>query len=305
MTQRALVSILLVSTVSLVACVSPSSVDPGDGTEDSAAEANTAQPLVVAPGADLRITTFGQTSQTTVDGYQQFRVTVRNFGNADSNPTTLAVTLLQTQTSPSSYLLGNLQAVPSGCSLSGRTLSCALGRLRNNGPQGDRERTVTFGYRIPVTTQARVLTASVAGTGEPAANATDNSATLTAGVTYRAVAVTAGTKSAQHCTGTNLTAYFECTTSPSSISSHDADYHADGTITFAGEPTFSGIWSQPDPTRLHFEYRSGGYAVAVFDGFGADGSCFEGITRFYDDPNPNDAIPPVLSSYNAPYRVCF
>ena len=58
------------------------------------------------------------------------------------------------------------------------------------------------------------------------------------------------------------------------------------------------------PTRLHVEYNNGSYVEAVFDGRGADANCFEGITRFYDDPNPNDAIPPVLSPYSAAYRIC-
>lgn len=280
---------------------------PGCGGVDDGGEAldSFEQELLVDPGADLRISAFSQTTQAFVDGFQQFSVTVKNFGNADSNPTTLSITLLQTQTSPQTYLLGSLQSVPSGCTLSGRVLTCALGRLRYNGPQNGRQRTVTFGYRIPVTTQPLVLSAATSGTGEPPANATDNSASLTAAVTYRSPTVTAGTKTASHCTGTTLSAYFECTLFPSSISSHQAEYHTDGTITFAGQTGYTGTWNQADPTRLHVEYSNGLYAEAIFDGRGADGACFEGITHFYDDPNPGDSIPPVQSTYLSPYRICF
>ncbi len=275
--------------------------------DDDAVAGTTSQGLVNAPGADVRVTAFTQTSQTTVDGYQQFAVTVKNFGTADANPTTLTITLLETQTSPQKYLLGSLQALPTGCAVSGRALTCALGRLRYNGPQGGRTRTVTFGYKIPVTTQALLLSASASAIGEPPANATDNAGSVTASVDYRAVAVTAGIKSPSHCTGTGLTAYFECTKFPSSISSHDAEYHLDGTITFPGAEGagYSGTWLQADPTRLHFEYHNGSYTEAIFDGRGADANCFEGITRFYSDDDNNSNTPPVLSTYSAPYRVCF
>lgn len=277
-----------------------------DSTDDEEAAIGTAQEtLVVQPGADLRFTSFAQTARTNVDGFQQFSVTVRNYGTADANPSTLVINLLKTQTSPQTFLLGSLQSVPSGCTLSGRTLTCALGRLRYNGNTSGRQRTITFGYKIPVTTQALVLSASVSGTGEPAANTTDNTASVTAAVDYRAVAVTPGVKTASHCTGTGLSAYFECTKFPSSISSHSPEYHANGTITFPGIPDYTGTWTQPDPTRLHFEYSNGTFAEAIFDGYGADGSCFEGITRFFDDHDSNVNTPPVESTYSAPYRVCF
>jgi hypothetical protein len=290
----------LVFTATIIVMVGCGS--PDDTTDPTTSSSD--HPLLIVPGADLRITSFGQTAQTFVDDFQQFSVTVANLGSSDANPTTLTVSLLQTQTSPQTFLLGSLQSVPSGCSLSGRTLTCALGRIRHNGPQSGRQRTVTFGYKIPVTTQALVLTASAAGTGEPAANATDNTATLSAAVNYRSIAIVPGTKTALHCTGTTLTAYFECTKFPSSIASHQADYQPGGTISFSAAPTYSGTWSQADPTRLHVEYNNGSYVEAIFDGRGADASCFEGITRFYEDPNPNDTIPPVLSSYVAPYRIC-
>lgn len=276
-----------------------------DFGEVGADVATSQEALVAASGGDLRFNGFSQTSQTTVDGFQQFSVTVQNYGNADVNPTTLTIQLLATQTSPQTFLLGQLQAVPTGCSLSGRTLTCALGQLRSTGPTSVRRKTINFGYRIPVTTQALTLSASVSGTGEPAVNATDNSASVTAAVTYRAVTVTPGFKTASHCTGTTLTAYFECTKFPSSIASHQAEYHGDGSITFQGTTDVWGTWSQPDPTRLHVEYTNGVYSEVVFDGRGADGSCFEGISSFFGDYDGNPQTPVTQSAYRAPYRICF
>lgn len=286
------------------------SLEPNEGAseadvDDGAATATSQQPLVVAPGGDLRFNSFTQTTQTTVDGFQQFSLTVQNYGTADVNPTTLTIQLLATQTSPQTYLLGQLQAVPTGCSLSGRNLVCSLGQLRSTGPIAMRRKTINFGYRIPVTTQALTLTASVSGTGEPNANATDNTASVAAAVTYRAPAVTPGLKTTSHCTGTTLSAYFECTKFPSSIMSHEAEYHGDGTIVFPGTTDYSGTWSQPDPTRLHVEYTNGVYSEVVFDGRGADGSCFEGISTFFGDYDGNPQTPPTQSTYRAAYRICF
>lgn len=294
---------LLIVGITTTACAG--GAEGGEGSTEAVGTEE--QALVVAPGADLRIIGFSQTSQVDVDGYQQFSVTVKNFGTADSNPTTLTVALLETRTSPEKYLLGSLQSVPTGCTLAGRNLTCALGRLRYNGPSTGRSRTIAFGYRIPVTTQALALSASVVGVGEPPANATDNAASLTANVNYRSVAVTAGVKNPSHCTGTGLSAYFECTKFPSSIASHEAEYHTNGTITFPGAEGagYSGTWSQLDPTRLHFEYSNGTYTEAIFDGRGSDANCFEGITSFYSDHDNNSNTPPELSPYSAPYHVCF
>lgn len=286
----------LVMSAALVGC-------GAEGGDDAAVDTGKVAEAL-SSGANLRVTTFTQTTRAFVDGYQQFSVTVENVGAADANSTTLKVDLLATQTTPQ-YLLGSLESVPAGCSRSNWTLSCDLGRVRYNGPASGRRRTVTFGYKIPVTTQAMMLVARVSSPSEPANNTGDNTLSLTANVDYRAVSVTAGIKTPSHCTGTGLSAYYECTLFPSSISSHQAEYHSNGTITFPATTSYSGTWSQPDPQSLHFEYSNGSFAEAIFDGYGADPHCFEGITRFYVDDDQNPITPPVLSTYDSAYRVCF
>ena len=99
----------------------------------------------------------------------------------------------------------------------------------------------------------------------------------------------------RHCTGTGLTAWYECTLFPSSISSHQAEFHDDGTITIPGEPDYSGQWTVTttvDGNFLEFYYEDPSGVVAEFEGWGADAACFEGLTTF-----PG-------SSYVAPYEVC-
>jgi hypothetical protein len=96
-----------------------------------------------------------------------------------------------------------------------------------------------------------------------------------------------------HCTGTGLSAYFECTTAPSSITQHSINLWADGSITIDGEPSFSGEWQQDAARKgLTFQYYESGNKVAEFVGWAVGTSCFEGMTNF-----PG-------SSYVSPYRVC-
>lgn len=59
-------------------------------------------------------------------------------------------------------------------------------------------------------------------------------------------------------------------------------------------PGYSGIWWQPTPQEISFEYYELGTLVATFHGAAVDGtSCFEGLTTF-----PG-------STYISAYEVCF
>jgi hypothetical protein len=97
----------------------------------------------------------------------------------------------------------------------------------------------------------------------------------------------------EHCTGTSLASFYECTLYPSSISSHDITLESDGTISFDGDPPdYTGAWSSSPDDQLSFTYSYDGTVVAEFEGYGVSSSCFEGLTTF-----PG-------SSYVAPYEVC-
>ena len=108
------------------------------------------------------------------------------------------------------------------------------------------------------------------------------------------VAVSAGDGAyIEHCTGTGLTAFYECTLFPSSITWHEHVFGPSGTLTIPEAPDYTGTWSQPAPNRLVFRYYDETNAlVATFDGLGVDEGCFEGLTTFPD------------SEYVSPYSVC-
>lgn len=105
-----------------------------------------------------------------------------------------------------------------------------------------------------------------------------------------AVSVTADV---DHCTGTNLTAYYECTLFPSSISSHEHIFEDGGIVSLSSvyDHGYAGAWSVSDEW-LYFEYTYYGAVEATFIGRGVTANLWEGLTDFG-------------SAYVAPYSVCF
>lgn len=84
-----------------------------------------------------------------------------------------------------------------------------------------------------------------------------------------------------HCTGQNLTSFFECQLYPSSITMHETILEVGGTIQFIGQPAqYGGTWSQPSPEHLSMTYTDTGVPVAHFEGDATTTGCFEGITTF-------------------------
>lgn len=213
-------------------------------------------------------------------------VTVANTGNKDSTSVTLTIQLPATHTSPQVYVMGNVIAL-SGCTQSGTALTCGLGIIRKN-----HSTQVWFDLQLPESSAPLAFSANAPQAGD--SNPANNSASWTVDPVNYANAVTSGgTVTNSHCTGTGLTAFFECTKFPGSISFHDTVLNGDGSISFPGQdPGYGGSWSQPTAQSLHFVYTYGGSTVATFDGNGVDGGCWEGVTTF-----PN-------SSYVSPYEVC-
>lgn len=217
----------------------------------------------------------------------RYTVNVANVGNATASTATLTIQLPQTHTSPTVHILGDLGSRDGRCSVSGTTLVCALTNLRAN-----RSTAVWFDLAIPYSSAPVDLSAAVSTSSDSDASNDRDAATLS--LTAVNVAVNAPRQTlVRHCTGTNLTSFFECELYPSSITEHETVLHANGTLDFLGEAAgiYFGTWSQPAPNRLQMTYTDNGNAVATFDGYGIDG-CFEGRTTF---PNSN---------YVSMYQVC-
>jgi hypothetical protein len=185
--------------------------------------------------------------------------------------------------------MGTLGAYSSSCAQSGTKLNCSLGSIGKGA-----SKTVSFALALPQNSVALGFSATVTTTSSENST-TNNSASATSNVSYYSYAI-AGTDVSvtnDHCTGTNLTSYYECTLFPSSISSHDVELAADGTLSIPVAPSYYGYWGQDASNHLWFEYWDNGVLEASFEGNGVSGNCFDGLTSF-----PG-------SAYVAPYEVCF
>ncbi|MEZ5427997.1 MAG: CARDB domain-containing protein [Pyrinomonadaceae bacterium] len=213
-----------------------------------------------------------------------YTVTVRNVGNANASDVALTVDLPLTDTSPTSHILGTLSGIDSGCQVVSNRLECSLGRIRKN-----RSASLTFNFAFPVSTKTLTITAAASTPGET--NTSDNTDSVAPNLSYPSNILTSATVLNSHCTGQNLTSYFECELFPSSLSQHTATLNSGGTVDL-GVQGYTGNWYQPTPWQLHFTYSDGTNTVAEFNGFAVSSTCFEGLTTF---PNSN---------YVSPYKVC-
>lgn len=244
-----------------------------------------------APSADLQVQLTGP-STTAISTATTYTVTVKNLGPSTTNNIQALVELPLTNTSPTVYILGTVAGLDSRCSIVNKKISCALDSLKKG-----KTASFTYTYAAPVSTKTLTMTASVSSSlPDPVSG--NNTSSFVPNLTYPSRPLTSAVMDNSHCTGTNLTSYFECALFPSSISTHVATFNADNTITLT-EPGYAGTWSQnAAKTTLFFEYTqvsgSGSSAIAQFNGFAINGSnCFDGLTTF---------IP--ATTYVSPYRVC-
>lgn len=213
-----------------------------------------------------------------------------NSGNRVADGVQLVITLPRTHTSPTVHVLGVLSAWDSPCVRSGTNLNCALGSV-GKGSSVTKQFTIAFPQAsVPLVVGASVTTSS------DELSTTNNNDSETASLLHPSTAVVVGKNAHNtHCTGTDLTSYYECTLYPSSISSHDIQFLAGGVIAFVpSQPGYTGTWSQAlGADRLVLEYFDGASLAARFNGYAVDGNCWEGITNFFP-----------TSAYNSAYRVC-
>jgi len=241
-------------------------------------------PALAAREADLE-TTVSLPASTLVYDEERVSITVANNGNKNASDVELTIQLPETHTSPTVYVMGDVTDLNSKCSLSGTEVTCDLGRVRKN-----RSKTVWLDIILPWSAAAADFDAA-ATTTTAEANTADDSDIGAASLTYVDVVIAGPIDVVnQHCTGTDLIGFYECTLFPSSISSHDVIFNDDGTIDL-GVTDYTGTWEQDTDDHLWFEYSYQGNVVAEFEGNGVNADCFEGITDFG-------------TGYVAPYEVC-
>ncbi len=234
------------------------------------------------------VTTLTPPSSVEVDQAGVWTVQVANTGSRDAANVAVTVQLPPTATSPTTHIMGTLSALASGCSQVGSTVSCNLGTVRKS-----RSSSKTFSLALPWSADDLVLSASATTTTyEPVTS--NNSDSETAVVLYEVVDIVGpATATVNHCTGTNLSAYYECRLYPSSITSHSQVFEDDGSLSFPlYGPDYGGDWELVG-TELYFSITELGTVTAEFLGDGVGDGCYEGLTTF-----PG-------SSYVSPYEVCF
>ena len=222
---------------------------------------------------------------------REYSVVVSNTGNRDASDVRLTITLPKTNTRPTVHILGTRGAFDGRCTKTGTNLVCLLDTIRK-----DRSTTARFTIALPESAAPLVIGAAVTTASDERSD-TNNTASATVSLVHPNTPITIGKTSVnQHCTGTNLTSFFECTLYPSSISSHSIQFLTGGALALVSptSPTFTGTWSQAAGTnRLTLEYFDSGSLEARFTGWAVGGNCFEGVTTFFP-----------TSAYSAVYRVC-
>jgi len=131
-------------------------------------------------------------------------------------------------------------------------------------------------------------------------NPANNAATFTATQTYYTPLVPLGGAAVtnSHCTGTNLSSYFECELFPSSLGSHLATLVAGGpnagTIDLSANGPeaagMAGTWSVAG-SQLTMQYTDGATPIGNFTGQGSTPNCWDGKMSF-------------VPSGESMYRVC-
>ena len=239
--------------------------------------------------ADIRVTNTPAPATTMVYDTGRWYVQVSNIGNKNASNVTLNIQLPETHTSPQVYVMGVVGAKSSTCTTSGTDINCTLGTV-NKGTS----KTVYFDIQLPES--AAALTFVSTGTTTSTQNSTANDVdTDNATLTYDEPALTTYPTTAyiDHCTGTGLTAYYECTLFSGAISSHEHIFESGGIISFSSAypAGYAGTWSVVDE-YLYFEYTYLGLTEVTFVGRGVSSNCWEGLADFG-------------SAYLAPYSVCF
>jgi len=226
------------------------------------------------------------TAPSTVPVYTSARYTfnVSNVGSNTTGTASLTIQLPVTHTTPIA-VMGTVGAKTAGCTSSGSTIVCPIASLRRG-----RSTSVYVDLTLPESTEPIVVTSTITLSGDTNAN---NTASVTAALSNPSPTFTYGDVTNSHCTGTNLTSYYECSLFPSSITSFPATLNLDGSVTSTASTAIGGTWSRPTTDSLVITYTEWGTVAAEFEGYGVSDACWEGITTF-----------PSSTVYVSPYRIC-
>lgn len=237
--------------------------------------------------ANADLTTSIATPAAYVYASGRYTVTVANGGSRDAANVSVSIQLPRTNTSPTVHPMGTVGSMSSGCSRSGTVITCNVGSLRKG-----RSTSVWFDMTVPEVA-ATVTFSATASTTSTERSTTNNGSSAAATLSNYVVSFAApATIDNRHCTGTNLTSFFECELYPSSISGFSAILEADGSVSIPDEPGYSGSWVVTGDELSIVYIDPIGDVAAEFVGYGVSAGCWEGLTTF-----PG-------STYVSPYETC-
>lgn len=238
-----------------------------------------------AQAQDIAVSLNGPQDPYVYDMHR-YTITIDNLDNGQAKNVMAYVQLPETATSPTVHVMGSLGGLHRQCSVSGTIVTCNFGRIR-----GNRSKSRWFEIALPqsLTPLEFIVEARTSSNESSTAN---NALAHTQPLKFYDTPVNGPRVLVnRHCTGQGLTAFFECTLFPTSISSHQVTLEANGTITFS-QAGYTGTWQQLTDDSIHMVYMANGQMVAAIRGSGVGQDCFEGLAVF-----PG-------SSYVAPYEMC-
>ncbi|MBK8212946.1 MAG: hypothetical protein IPK71_04285 [Myxococcales bacterium] len=244
----------------------------------------TVAPASAASSSDLTVTVT--TPTVAVDQSGVYSVAVSNIGGQSAQNVSVTIDLPKTATSPQVHLMGVLGAFDSRCTRAGTRLTCNLGTIRARRAATP----ITFSLALPYAIAPLAIDVDANSTSADPNSANDTRHVVVTPQTVPISFTAPVTVHGRHCTGQNLTSFFECELYPSSISGFDTVLAAGGTISVPAEPTVTGTWTHTGD-RLTIQYVENGNVLGTFDGRGVSAKCFEGSMPF-------------TSGYMAMYEVC-
>ncbi len=250
-----------------------------------------ATPAEAAFGPDLGVVVV-QSGSSLVGTPTHIDVQLTNTGNRPANATWVSIQLPKTMTSPNAVVMGTLSNVPSYCARQTTRLYCNL-----SSPVARSGGTAVIGFDIAMPVSSAPLSFRVDTGANNEQNLTNNTAHFSPTQSYYspAVAPAGSAVTNSHCTGKNLTSYFECTVYTGALSSHLTTLSSDGTIDWSANGAegagMGGTWSVTG-SQLTMQYLDNGQGIGDFIGYGSSNTCWDGKMTF-----PN-------STFLAMYRVC-
>ena len=250
-----------------------------------------ATPAEAAFGPDLGVVIV-QSGSSLVDTPTHIDVQLTNTWNRPVNATWVSIQLPKTMTSPNAVVMRTLSNVASYCARQTTRLYCNL-----SSPVARSGGTAVIGFDIAMPVSSAPLTFRADTGANNEQNATNNTAIFSPTQSYYSPAVTPAGSAVtnSHCTGRDLTSYFECTVYSGALRSHPTTLSSGGTIDWSANGAagagMGGTWSVSG-SQLTMQYLDNGQAIGDFVGYGSSNTCWDGKMTF-----PN-------STYVAIYRVC-